>query len=167
MERFPCFHFYAKVDDDTAFSPNKLSARIMAEPNEGPLFFGKYSVILDTLFVRYIVKTIRNSFRDMSWSYEMQNYTAGMLYILNTQAIQEWVALNPTQLYGDEDYRTTYYMETINAKVINLDTAFHDYIKFQTYGNHWKLEITQNSLAVHKCKTQRQLSDAFMAVCTV
>lgn len=168
LERFPCFNFYAKVDDDTAFAPSRLSARISAVPNEGPLFIGRSSEILDNFFQRYIVKAIL-TLRDMSWMHNLENYTAGMLYVLNAQAVREWVALNPTQLYGDEDFRTTYYMQQIGSRVVNLDTAFHDYIKYQTFPHqsHWRLDITHGSLAVHKCKSQRDLADAFASICVV
>ena len=169
LDQFPCFNFYAKVDDDTAFAPNKLSARILAIPNDGPLLIGRNSAITESDFERYILKTALALFRDTTWYYPLQNYTAGMLYILNTQAVKKWVALHPTQLYGDEDCRTTYYMELIGAKVVNLGTAFHDYIEhdFGAFKGHWKLEITKESLAVHKCKSQKHLSDAFASICTV
>ena len=169
LEQFPCFNFYAKVDDDTAFVPNKLSARILTVSNEGPLLIGRNSRVLDSDFTRFVIKTFLFSFRDMGWLYHLQNYTAGLLYVLNSQAVKKWVALNPTQLYGDEDYRTSHYMQQIGATFVNLDTAFHDFSEYETnlFQDHWKLEITQNSLAVHKCKTQRHLSDAFTSVCTV
>jgi hypothetical protein len=85
-----------------------------------------------------------------------------MLYVLNAQAVKQWIALNPTQLYGDEDFRTTYFMQLIGAQVINLGTRFHDHIKSNS---GWKLEITNASLAVHQCKTLDLLSGAFASLC--
>ena len=168
LEQFPCFNFYAKVDDDTAFTPQRLSARISVVPNNEPLLIGRNSKILDTIFDKYIGKSMQFFYRDMTWYHSLQNYTAGMLYILNTQAVKRWTALKSVQLYGDEDFRTTYYMTLIGAKVVNLDTTFHDYMKYEThpYQDHWKLEITHDSLAVHKCKSLNDLSDAFAAICT-
>jgi hypothetical protein len=42
LERLPCFQFYAKVDDDTAFHPARLVVRLQDE-QEGtsPLFLGR------------------------------------------------------------------------------------------------------------------------------
>lgn len=170
LEQFPCFSFYAKVDDDTAFSPVRLSARILAVPNNGPLLIGRQSAIVESDFEKYIVKAVRFPFRDMTWYHHLQNYTAGMLYVLNSQAVKRWGALRPTQLYGDEDCVTAYYMLLIGAKVVDLGTAFHDYEKYALEFlkvNHWRLKITQNSLAAHKCKSQQDLADAFASICAV
>ena len=166
MELFPCFNFYAKVDDDTAFAPDKLSAKFRSMPNDMALIIGRTQSIDDLWLLS--LKWIYYGFRDLSWALR-QNYTAGLLYVLNTQAIKQWIELNPlsTQLYGDEDVRTSYYMDLIGAKVINLDTEIHDYIGAKIYNQvtTWKSEITNTSLAVHKCKTPQLLSDAFASIC--
>lgn len=166
MQMFPCFNFYAKVDDDTAFAPDKLSAKIRSVPNDTPLIIGR-TLSSDDLWLLSL-KWIYYGFRDLSWTIR-ENYTAGLLYVLNTQAIREWIHLNPssTQLYGDEDVRTSYYMDLIGAKVINLDVAIHDYIGATIYNQltTWKTEITNTSLAVHKCKTPQLLSNAFASIC--
>jgi len=166
LQQFPCFDFYAKVDDDTAFSPAKLSTKLLSIPNDVALIIGRIQSIDDMWLLSF--KWIYYGFRDLSWAYR-QNYTAGLLYVLNTQAIKKWMELNPlsTQLYGDEDVRTSYYMDLIGAKVINLDTQIHDYTAAPIYNQlvTWKSEITNNSLAVHKCKTPQLLSDAFASIC--
>ena len=166
LEQFPCFNFYAKVDDDTAFAPAKLSAKLHSMPHETALIIGRLQSIDDTWLLS--LKWIYYGFRDLSWALR-QNYTAGMLYVLNTQATKQWIELNPlsTQLYGDEDVRTSYYMDLIGAKVINMDIAFHDYKSATIYNQltTWKSEITNTSLAVHKCKTPQLLSDAFASIC--
>lgn len=166
IEQFPCFDFYAKVDDDTAFAPAKLSDKLHSMPHETALIIGRLQSIDDTWLLS--LKWIYYGFRDLSWAYR-QNYTAGLLYVLNTQAIKQMLELNPlsTQLYGDEDVRTSYYMDLIGAKVINLDTEIHDYKGATIYNQlvTWKAEITNTSLAVHKCKTPQLLSDAFASIC--
>jgi hypothetical protein len=169
LEQLPCFDFYAKVDDDTAFNPGKLSNKITGIQNNALLYIGRNTKNLDRNFLMYIVKSIHFLFRDMSWIYQVDRYNAGMLYILNSQAVGAWVASNPVDLYGDEDYRTSYYMTQLNARVVNLDEMFHDYFKYKTYQfqNHWRLDITNNSLAVHQCKSERDLFDAFNSICAV
>jgi hypothetical protein len=166
IERFPCFDFYAKVDDDTAFAPAKLSAELLSIPNDMALIIGRIQSIDDMWLLS--LKWVYYGFRDLSWA-QRQNYTAGCLYVLNTQAIKQWMELNPlsTQFYGDEDVRTSYYMDLIGAKVINLDTKIHDYMTAPIYNQlvTWKLEITNTSLAVHKCKNAQLLSDAFASIC--
>jgi len=166
LQQFPCFDFYAKVDDDTAFAPAKLSTKLLSIPNDVALIIGRIQSIDDLWLLS--LKWIYYGFRDLSWAYR-QNYTAGLLYVLNTQAINQWIELNPlsTQLYGDEDVRTSYYMDLIGAKVINLDTQIHDYTAAPIYNQlvTWKSEITNTSLAVHKCKTPQLLSDAFASIC--
>jgi hypothetical protein len=166
LQQLPCFDFYAKVDDDTAFAPAKLAAKLRSLPNDTALIIGRVSSIDDTWLLP--LKWVYYGFRDLSWA-QRQNYTAGLLYVLNTQAIKEWIELDPlsTQLYGDEDVRTSYYMGLIGSKVIDLDTAIHDYKPATIYYqlNTWKSEITNTSLAVHKCKTIQLLSDAFASIC--
>ncbi len=166
LQQLPCFDFYAKVDDDTAFAPAKLSAKLRSMPNDMALIIGRIQTIDDMWLLS--LKWIYYGFRDMSWAYR-QNYTAGLLYVLNAQAINQLIELNPlsTQLYGDEDVRTSYYMDLIGAKVINLDTEIHDYMAAPIYNQlvTWKSEMTNTSLAVHKCKTTKLLSDAFASIC--
>lgn len=161
METFPCFNFYAKVDDDTAFAPDKLSAKLRSMPNDMALHIGR--LYRSDATWKLFFKWIYYGFRDFSWTQRLQNYTSGMLYILNAQAVKQWIVLNPTQLYGDEDMRTTYFMKLIGAQVINVGTVFHDHISSKS---EWKLEITNASLAVHRCKTAQMLSDSFASICT-
>lgn len=165
LEQLPCFDFYAKVDDDTAFHPTKLWNKIATIPNNGPLYIGRSPESEDTNILRLIQLTLRFNLRDMSWIYNVDKYNAGMLYILNSQAVKSWVDSNPIGIYGDEDYRTSYYMIKIGAKNIDLKEKFHDYIKYNALFGHWKLDITNNSLAVHQCKSTRDLLDAFKLVC--
>jgi hypothetical protein len=166
LQQLPCFDFYAKVDDDTAFAPAKLAAKLRSMPTDMALIIGRIHSIDDMWLLP--LKWIYYGFRDLSWALR-QNYTTGLLYVLNTQAIKQWIELNPlsTQLYGDEDVRTSYYMDLIGAKVINVDIAFHDYKSATIYNQltTWKSEITNTSLAVHKCKTIQLLSDAFASLC--
>ena len=166
LEKLPCFDFYAKVDDDTAFNPVKLSKKIAGIPNNTPLFIGRNSKNLDLNPCSDMIRSII-FLRDMSWLYQVEFYTAGMLYILNVKAVRLWVGLNPVDMYGDEDYRTSYYMIKIGARVVNLGEAFHDYIKYNNniFRDHWRLDITNNSLVVHKCKSKTDLMDAFASVC--
>jgi hypothetical protein len=148
------------------FAPARLAAKLRSMPNDTALIIGRTHSIDDLWLLS--LKWIYYGFRDLSWA-QRQNYTAGLLYVLNTQAIKQWLELNPlsTQFYGDEDQRTSYYMDLIGAKVINMDTAFHDYKSATIYNQltTWKSEITDTSLAVHKCKTPQLLSDAFASIC--
>ena len=160
LQQLPYFDFYAKVDDDTAFAPARLAAVIRSVSTDMPLLVGRRATGDPTWLL--FLKWIRYGFRDFSWTQHLQNYTAGMLYVLNAQAVKQWIVLNPTQFYGDEDFRTTYFMQLIGARVINLGTSFHDHIKSDS---GWKLEITNASLAVHRCKSPQMLSDAFASLC--
>jgi hypothetical protein len=105
----------------------------------------------------------------MSWIYHVKRYTAGMFYILNSQAVSAWIALNPVDFYGDEDMRTSYYMIQIGARMVDFGDAFHDYIKYKTSSNqgHWRRDITNESLAVHQCKLKQDLTDAFASICAI
>jgi hypothetical protein len=169
LEQLPCFDFYAKVDDDTAFTPGRLYNKIAEIPNNTSLYIGRSPRNYDTEFFKYIAKMIRFPFHDMSWIYQVDYYNAGMIYILNLQAVKSWVALNPVDMYGDEDYRTAYYMTIVGAKFIDVGEMFHDYIKYKTttFMDHWRLNITKNSLAVHQCKDKINLYDAFKQICAI
>ena len=168
LEQLPCFDFYAKVDDDTAFTPSRLYNKIAEIPNNTSLYIGRSPRNYDTQFFKYIVKMVHFPFRDMSWIYNVDYYNAGMIYILNLQAVRSWVALNPVDMYGDEDYRTAYYMTQVGARFIDVGEMFHDYVKYKTmaFFDHWKLNMTNNSLAVHQCKNETDLYDAFQEICS-
>jgi hypothetical protein len=105
----------------------------------------------------------------MSWIYHVKRYTAGMFYILKSEAVSAWIALNPVDFYGDEDMRTSYYMIQIGARMVDFGDAFHDYIKYKTSSNqgHWRRDITNESLAVHQCKLKQDLNDAFASICAI
>jgi hypothetical protein len=125
LERLPCFKYFAKVDDsdDTAFDPVRLAARVRQEDGgearrKGSILLGRRAPNNDRSFHSLLLKSLHFAFRDMSWVMQVENYTAGMLYVLNTPAVRAWVALNPTELHGDEDYRTTYYMGQVRGGVL-------------------------------------------------
>jgi len=165
LEQFPCFDFYAKVDDDTAFVPDKLTSVVQTVSRSTPVIIGRYEEfdsIDDPLF--YIKLYLAHGLLDMSWASHIRNFTQGTLYILNKIAITRWIDLNPTQLYGHEDMRTTYFMKLIGAQVINVYTAFHDH---PTSRQNLQLRgpITNASLAVHECKKIELLSDTFASLC--
>jgi hypothetical protein len=91
-----------------------------------------------------------------------------MLYVLNAPApaVLAWVGLAPSKLYGDEDYRTAYYMGRIGARVVDVGQAFHDFLGYQPLFSgqeHWCRNITRESLAVHKCKTPEMLTPSLDA----
>jgi hypothetical protein len=167
LEQLPCFDFYAKVDDDTAFAPNLISAKTLAMQDITPLFIGRSKKNNDGNFFTYAYKLFRHSFNPMPWIYSLDNYTVGMMYILNSQAIRTWMLLDKKLIHGDEDQMTSYYMNQIGARVIDLDISFHDYIGYRTlpFVEHWRRNITHNTLAVHQCKSVVNLMDAFMSVC--
>ena len=164
LEQFPCFDFYAKVDDDTAFVPAKLSSFIQSASIDTPVMIGRhraFPTINEPFF--WIGRLLWYSLRDVSWTRHMHDYCAGMLYVLNTPAIKGWIALNPTQLHGDEDMRTFYYMKIIGAAVLNTHNAFHDHISRGM--TVWSEPITNASLAVHQCKKIELLSQTFVSLC--
>jgi len=170
LEKFPCFKFYAKVDDDTAFFPNKISATIMSLPNNGAMYYARISKLRDSL-ITWIAKFFYGTFHNVIHLSTLQEYSAGLLYILNKQAVAEWVAYNPhpTRLYGDEDLITSYYMREIGVRGFNFNNTFHDYYIYQPslYPNdHWRLNITSDSQAVHQCKKASDLSDALTLLCS-
>ena len=157
LGQFPCFDFYAKVDDDTAFVPDKLSSFIQSVSRNTPVMIGRHEAfptIHEPFF--WIERFFRGGLRDISWTRHMEDYCAGMLYVLNTAAVKSWIALNPTQVYGDEDMRTFYYMKIIGAEVVNTHTAFHD---------EWTERLTNTSVAVHQCKKIELLSETFASLC--
>lgn len=164
LEQFPCFDFYAKVDDDTAFVPDKLSSVVQSVSRRTPVIIGRYEEFdsIDQPFF-YILLYLAHGLLDMSWVSHIRNFTQGQLYILNTASITRWINLNPTQLYGHEDMRTTYFMEIIGARVINMHTAFHDHPAAKQ--NQLTGPITNASLAVHQCKKIEVLSDTFASLC--
>ena len=165
LERFPCFDFYAKVDDDTVWIPDRLSSFIRAVTTSTPVIIGRYEPfqgINDTWF--YVKETLLYGFRDMSWARHIHGYPLGLLYVLNTAAVKSWVAINPTQLYSHEDLRTFYYMKIVGAEVVNTHAAFHDHMRSASCGE-WCEPITNASMAVHKCKTIDLLVETFASLC--
>lgn len=173
LNRLPCFMYYAKVDDDTVFHPVRLAQRVLAEDGHDrtiPLLIGRQATNNDRSQHMLLVKTLLFSLRDMSWVLHFENYTAGMLYVLNMPAVRAWVALNPTALYGDEDYRMTYYMGLVGARVVDMGEAFHDHAEYRApfpWQGNWCQNITRNSLAVHKCKTPETLGHAWAEICSL
>ena len=95
----------------------------------------------------------------------IQHFAAGMLYVLNARAVKGWTELNPspTQLFGDEDVRTSYYMELVGARAIDMHTTFHD--PRTTFNNDICPNITNASLAAHPYKAPQLLADAFASIC--
>jgi hypothetical protein len=169
LEKLPCFDFYAKVDDDTAFDPVKMSNKIAGIPDNTSLLIGRIAENKDTDFLGYTLKSIQFFLHDMSWIYHVKRYTAGMFYILNSRAVRVWIELNPVDFYGDEDMRTSYYMNQVGARVVDFGDAFHDYIKYKTsaFQGHWRRDITNESLAVHQYKLKQDLNDAFASICAI
>jgi hypothetical protein len=167
LVQFPCFDFYAKVDDDTAWRPDRLSRFIQTAPRNTPAIIGRYEsfrAINETWF--YVSQSLLYGFRDMSWARTVHSYTTGLLYVLNAAAVKGWIALNPTQLYSHEDLRTFYYMKLIGAEVINMHAAFHDIIGSKQGFPEWQENITNTSLAVHGCKAIDLLTETFASLCT-
>ena len=168
-KQMSCFDYYAKVDDDTAFVPQSISGVLMDDPGERMLYIGRAPDSVDTnpwwIYVKLYFKW---NLRDMMWVYDVKSYHAGMLYILSKQAVTAWINLNATDLYGDEDYRTSYYMTKVGSTMLHMDTKFHDYWKYVTWGGgHWKRNITNESLAIHQCKKPADYSSALLELCSV
>ncbi len=166
LAQLPCFDFYAKVDDDTAFIPDKISSFVQSVSRSTPAIIGRYEDFdqVDNLLF-YIKLYLAHGLRDMSWAYHIRNFTHGQLYILNTAAIKRWINLNPTQLYGHEDMRTTYFMKIIGAQVINMHTMFHDHPAANQ--NLLTGPITRASMAVHQVKSIDLLTETFATLCRV
>jgi hypothetical protein len=169
-DQLPCFDYYAKVDDDTAFVPVSIMRTLPDDASGKLLFLGRRSRNIDIMYwYMYVLKCIQWGFMDMSWIRNFKDYTAGMLYILNNNAVKSWMALGSVDLYGDEDYRTTYYMSKIGADFFNYSTMFHDYHKYRgdIVQGDWKRNITNESLAIHQCKSFFDLSSALNELCSV
>ncbi len=166
LEQFPCFDFYAKVDDDTAWIPDRLSSFIQAAPRENPIMIGRHEPFTTNkhpfLYWRLFWE---DGLRDVAWTRDINDYCAGMLYILNAAAVKSWVALNPIQLHGDEDMRTFYYMKIIRAEVVSTHSAFHDHMRSTQGVTEWCEPITNASMAVHKCKAIDLLVETFASLC--
>jgi|GEM_PF-6338373 len=182
---FPCFDYYAKVDDDTAFNP-KTIATFVSENMYKNSYMGRKSVNEDYTWY----KIWRKAFyfrKNMDWLRNLEFYHAGFLYILDKHIIQQWTQQRPV-LYGDEDMRTALYMKYLNATVIDFNTHFHElfvqsFVKsferqfsfIKTYtdsisdikGNTgpWERHISNDSWAVHKCKDPATLSSVFNQLC--
>jgi hypothetical protein len=167
LEKFPCFDYYAKVDDDTAFVPTQITDFLPSNPGNQLLYAGRSPVDCGTDFISYLRKTAKWGFRDMSWVFSVKRYHAGMIYLISRHAVELWVGLGPVDVYGDEDYRTAYYMGIIGARILDMNTSFHDYMMYQNIPmtDHWKKPITNQSLAVHQCKSYTYLSNALDELC--
>jgi hypothetical protein len=165
LQQLPCFDFYAKVDDDAVFSPNRLSAALRSMPNDTALIIGRRLSMEDCYNWRQLVSDwFHYGCRDMSF-HLIHHFAAGMLYVLNARAVKGWTELNPlaTQLFGDEDVRTSYYMERVGARAIDMHTTFHD--PRTTFHADICPNITNASLAAHPYKAPKLLADAFAAIC--
>ena len=180
--QLPCFQYYAKIDDDTAFRPNELREYVSQFSNMSKVHLGRTANNEDTVWFRYLIKLIIFR-RDMSWLFNLKSYHAGMLYVISKSSVKAWIKMRPSELYGDEDMRTSYYMSKVNSTMVNADTKFHHYIYYDddqkfnqlslfmentttpTPKLDWKQFITKESLAVHLCKTPEKLSTAFDQLC--
>jgi Galactosyltransferase len=164
---FPCYEFYAKTDDDTAFHPTRIVDHIKNMTSNRSLYIGRKIDNYNKDLFSFVVKSVLFGFRDMNWLYEYESFFAGMLYILNKRAVEEWMELNSTQHYGDEDMVTSYYMTRINATYKNVDTHFHDNVNYSSLilFDHWRSPISSSSMAVHKCKSASDLKHALYQLC--
>jgi hypothetical protein len=166
LAQFPCFDFYAKVDDDTAWIPDRLSRFIQNVTRSTPAIIGRHETmgaIHEPFF--WVTRFFRGGLRDISWTRDMETYCAGMLYVLNAAAVRMWVALGKIDLYGDEDMRTFYYMKKIGAEVTNTHAAFHDVMGYARSSPEWQENVTRASLAVHGLKAIDLLTETFTSLC--
>jgi len=164
---FPCYDFYVKTDDDTAFNPTRIVQFITQHKNNDSLYIGRKMNNTNKDIFSFVFKSVLFKFRDMQWLYGFDSFFAGMLYILNRRSVELWMQLNSTQHYGDEDMVTSYYMTKINATYQDVDTRFHDNVNYSNFFlfNHWKSPITESSMAVHKCKSLSDLTNALNQLC--
>ena len=187
VSELPCFRFYAKIDDDTAFKATGIT-RFLSQISTQNVYLGKQILNEDGYGLAKIIKTWQFK-KKMDWLKSFKYYHAGLLYILDKDVINKWVKLKPT-LYGDEDMRTAFYMNKLNATFIDFGDKFHAvilktfrgivdqhafYIKLYfrqalgiaTEGETmiWQRPILNTSLAVHLCKDPQVLSNAFDQMC--
>lgn len=162
----PCYDFYAKVDDDTAFRPRRISDTLQTLPVDSKIFFGRSFKNTDKHGFNYLLKLSRFQFRDMSWISFYDYYNTGMLYVLSKPAVRSWVNLRPLELYGDEDTRTSYYMVQINATFINASTSFMDDDGKLCPSLDFIKGTDKQKLAVHPCKTESILKNAYRIICS-
>jgi hypothetical protein len=104
---------------------------------------------------------------DMAWYMDFQWYMVGMFYALNHEAVRLLLALGPTDISGDEDQRMGYWMQALGVERMDMGSRFHDHHEFVSWPwrEHWRAPITDRSLAVHQCKTTRQLESAIQLQC--
>jgi len=187
VSELPCFRFYAKVDDDTAFKATEIT-NFLSQVSINNVYLGKQILNEDGFGFNNLRKTLYFK-RNMNWLKAFKYYHAGLLYILDKDVIKKWVELRPT-FYGDEDMRTAFFMNNLNATLIDFGANFHAvilktfigtlerfffYIKLYfnqalglaTEGETmiWQLPILNTSLAVHLCKDPEVLSDSLNQIC--
>jgi len=187
VSEMPCFRFYAKIDDDTAFRAAEISA-LLSNISTRNVYLGKKILNEDGYGILNMRKSIYFN-RNMDWLKTFKYYHAGLLYILDKDIIKKWVELKP-KLFADEDMRTAYYMNVLNATIIDFSDSFHavilktwwgtweriafvikynfyKFFKLMTEGESiiWQQPISKTSLAVHLCKDPQILSDVFDELC--
>jgi hypothetical protein len=169
---YPCHAFYVKADEDTAFLPGRMRAFLLevrrnhtdavyvGRPLKGDPHWGPHP----------LVAWGNNNFAaDMDWYFEVRRYMAGMLYALDREAVRRLVALEPTDISGDEDQRTGYWMQRLGAEWVDAGARFHDHPDYAPLLpiplEIWPAPITNQSLAVHRCKAAGRLEAAIRRLC--
>ena len=165
---YPCYSFYAKVDDDTAFLPGKMASYMLSHQSLEPVYLGKKLPRAPWHYFDSIKEWIKNDFGGMAWYFNLSCYHTGMFYTLNHEAVSRLIGLNATDLLGDEDVRTGHWMNLLGSKVIDAGSFFHEHPetcapeRFSLCPN-----ITKQSLAVHQCKSLERLVDGLTQMCVL
>jgi hypothetical protein len=168
LQKYPCHRFYAKVDEDTAFNPDRIARVLLSMDNDNDaIYFGRgIDRSSEVFFVKSLIY-FRYFWKNLRWYWQTNLYYAGMIYAINRESCKRLVSMSPVERWGDEDVRTGYWMKIIKARFIDAGTTFHDIETYKSLPgtSHWRQPITNSSLAVHQCKTIPVLIKAFERMC--
>ena len=168
----PCYSFYAKVDDDTAFLPGKMTSYLLSRQSVGPVYLGRKLQRAPWHYLESFRAWFKNDFGGMMWYFNLNHYHAGMFYAMNDKAVTGLIALNVSHVLGDEDVRTGHWMDLVGSEVVDVSTLFHDHPdtcgpERISLNDSWCPNITRRSLAVHQCKSLGRLVDGLTQMCVM
>jgi len=145
----PCFSNYIKADDDTAVSLERLHALFSRLDASKPKCIGRIMYPTGIISMSHIFAAwLRNRFANMDWYYAVQKLSK--------------TNLGPEEISGDEDRRTAFMMQEMGVEFVDVGAIFHDHPAYRPWFiDTWSMDISNQTVAVHKCKTVSLLIDAF------
>jgi Galactosyltransferase len=164
--KYPCYSFYAKVDDDAAFLPSTMTSYLLSYQSNQSVYVGKTTLREPWYSLASLRVWYQNNFGDMAWYFNVTSYNTGMFYALNYQAVSEMIELNERHHAGNEDVRTGHWMSMIGSRVINAGSRFHDH-PAHCAGQDNCPNVTAQSLVLHQCKSPQRLMDGLNRMCSL